>query len=53
MEEYIHRINGVIGKTSVSVVLPKNIIKELHIQKGDFVGINRDNNKIIIKKLEV
>ncbi|WP_458746103.1 AbrB/MazE/SpoVT family DNA-binding domain-containing protein [Candidatus Nitrosocosmicus sp. T] len=52
MEEYIHKINGVLGKASHSVVLPKNFIDELHIQKGDFVKINRDNNKIIIKKLE-
>ncbi len=53
MEDYIHRINGNIGKTSLNVVLPKNFIEELQMQKGDFVKINKDNDKIIIKKLKV
>ena len=53
MEEYIHKINGVIGKTSLNVVLPKNFINELNIQKGDFVEINKDDDKIVIKKLRV
>ena len=53
MEEYIHKINGVIGKTSLNVVLPKNFINDLNIQKGDFVEINKDDDKIVIKKLRV
>lgn len=53
MTDYIHRINGNIGKTSLNVVLPKDFLIDLQMQKGDFVKINKDNDKIIIKKLEV
>jgi antitoxin component of MazEF toxin-antitoxin module len=53
MSGYIHRINGILGKTSLTVVLPKDLLKELHMQRGDFVKINKDNDKIIIEKLEV
>ncbi len=51
--EYIHKLNGKIGKTSLSVVLPKNFLKELQMQKGDFVEIDKNDEKIIIKKLKV
>ncbi|MDF0680305.1 MAG: AbrB/MazE/SpoVT family DNA-binding domain-containing protein [Candidatus Nitrosocosmicus sp.] len=53
MKGYIHRINGILGKTSLTVVLPKDFLKELQMQKGDFVKINKDNDKIVIEKLEV
>jgi len=53
MTDYIHRINGILGKTSLNVVLPKDLLKELQMQKGDFVKINKEEDKIIIKKLEV
>ena len=53
MTRYINRINGILGKTSLTVVLPKEFLKELHMQRGDFVKINKDNDKIIIEKLEV
>ncbi len=52
METFIHKINGV-GKASLNVVIPHNILDDLDIAKGDFVEINRDLNKIIIKKLMV
>ncbi len=53
MPGYIHRINGILGKTSLTVVLPKDLLKELQMQRGDFVKINKDNDRIIIEKLEV
>ena len=53
MTDYIHRINGILGKTSLTVVLPKDFITDLHMQKGDFVKIKKDNDKIVIQKLEV
>ncbi len=53
MPGYIHKINGILGKTSLTVVLPKDFLKELHMQRGDFVKINKDNDKIVIQKLEV
>jgi len=53
MTDYIHKINGNIGKSSLNVVLPIDFLKELQMKKGDFVKINKDDDKIIIKKLEV
>lgn len=53
MKDYIHRINGILGKTSLTVVLPQGFIKDLHMQKGDFVKINKEDDRIVIQKLEV
>ncbi|MDN5845166.1 MAG: AbrB/MazE/SpoVT family DNA-binding domain-containing protein [Candidatus Nitrosocosmicus sp.] len=53
MGQTIHKINGRDDKATVNVVLPITFIKELQIQKGDFVVINKEDDKIIIKKLEV
>jgi bifunctional DNA-binding transcriptional regulator/antitoxin component of YhaV-PrlF toxin-antitoxin module len=51
MEKYIHKINGIIGKTSLSVILPKNILTDLAIAKGNFVEIKKERDEIIIKKI--
>ncbi len=51
MVEYIHKVNGTDDKTSLHIVIPKDILKFLEIKKGDFVEINRIENKIIINKL--
>lgn len=53
MKEYVHRINGNIGKSSLSVVLPINILKDLNIVKGDYVEIDRDKDHIVIRKLRM
>jgi len=52
MEQYIHKIHGINDKTSLNVVIPHNIVEHLRISRGDFVEINQEENKIIIKKLE-
>lgn len=52
MGQYIHKINGIIGKASLSVVLPKNILSTLKIGKGDFVEIDREQEKIVIRKIK-
>lgn len=51
MRQFIHRINGVSNKTSVNVVLPHYFVEELGITKGDFVKINKTDDRIIIKKI--
>lgn len=53
MNKHIHKINGVDGKTSLSVVIPHTILENLNIVKGDFVEIDRKEDKIIIRKLKV
>lgn len=48
----IHKINK-LSKASLSVILPKGFLQELTIEKGDFVEINKEDDKITIKKLKV
>ncbi len=48
----IHKIFQ-LSKASFGAILPKGYLEELSIEKGDFVEINRENDKIIIKKLKV
>ncbi len=51
MEKYIHKINGITGKTSLSVVIPHNISEDLNILKGDYVEIKKKGDNIILRKL--
>jgi bifunctional DNA-binding transcriptional regulator/antitoxin component of YhaV-PrlF toxin-antitoxin module len=44
------KIQGLIGETSFSVVLPKSYAIHLGISKGDFVKVRQEENKIIIEK---
>jgi bifunctional DNA-binding transcriptional regulator/antitoxin component of YhaV-PrlF toxin-antitoxin module len=51
MESYEYRkIQGLIGETSFSVVLPKSYAIHLGISKGDFVKVRQEENKIVIEK---
>jgi len=51
MDKYVHKINGKIGKSSLSVILPKSFLIDLAITKGNFVEIKKENDKIVIKKI--
>ncbi len=51
MNSKIHKINK-LSKASLSVILPSDFLKELAIEKGDFVQINKENDRIIVKKLK-
>ena len=44
------KIQGLIGETSFSVVLPKSYAIHLGIGKGDFVKVRQEENRIIIEK---
>lgn len=44
------KIQGLIGETSFSIILPKQYAVNLGIGKGDFVKVRQDNNSIIIEK---
>ena len=48
----IHKIIK-LSKASLGAILPKGFLNELAIEKGDFVEINKENDKITIKKLKV
>jgi hypothetical protein len=41
---------GIVGETSFSVVLPKQIATEAGIRKGDYLEFFRDGNRIVLQK---
>ena len=44
------KIQGLVGDQSFSVVLPKSYATDLGIQKGDFVKVKQEGQKITIEK---
>jgi hypothetical protein len=44
------KVQGLIGETSFSIILPKQYAVSLGIGKGDFVKVSQDNGKIILEK---
>ena len=44
------RVQGIVGESSFSVILPKSYAVSLGIGKGDFVKIHEQNQKIVIEK---
>jgi hypothetical protein len=46
----IRKVQGLVGETSFSVILPKIFAVNLGIGKGDFVSVYQEDNRIIIEK---
>lgn len=44
------KVQGLIGETSFSVILPKEYALNIGIGKGDFVKVKQEQNKIVIEK---
>jgi phosphate uptake regulator len=44
------KVQGLIGETSFSIILPKEYALNLGIGKGDFVKVRQEDNKIVIEK---
>lgn len=44
------KIQGLIGETSFSVILPKEYALNIGLGKGDFVKVRQEQNRIIIEK---
>jgi bifunctional DNA-binding transcriptional regulator/antitoxin component of YhaV-PrlF toxin-antitoxin module len=44
------RVQGIVGESSFSVILPKSYAVSLGIGKGDFVKVYQEDNKIIMEK---
>jgi bifunctional DNA-binding transcriptional regulator/antitoxin component of YhaV-PrlF toxin-antitoxin module len=49
-EREIRKVQGLIGDTSFSVILPKRFAINLGIGKGDFVNVRQEGNRIVIEK---
>ena len=52
MENYCEyrKVQGLIGETSFSIVLPKAYAINLGIAKGDFVKVRQQEGRIVIEK---
>ena len=48
-KEY-RKVQGLVGESSFSIVLPKSFAVALGIGKGDFVKVYTDDKKIIVEK---
>jgi antitoxin component of MazEF toxin-antitoxin module len=46
----IRKIQGLVGESSFSLVLPKIYAINLGIGKGDFVKVSQEGSKIVIEK---
>ncbi len=46
----IRKVQGLLGESSFSVILPKSYAVNLGIGKGDFVKVYQEDNKIVIEK---
>ena len=44
------KVQGLVGESSFSIVLPKSFAIALGIGKGDFVKVYTDESKIIVEK---
>ena len=44
------KVQGLIGETSFSIILPKEYALNLGIGKGDFVKVRREEQRIVIEK---
>jgi phosphate uptake regulator len=44
------KVQGLIGETSFSIILPKEYALNLGIGKGDFVKVRQEERRIIIEK---
>jgi bifunctional DNA-binding transcriptional regulator/antitoxin component of YhaV-PrlF toxin-antitoxin module len=44
------KIQGLVGESSFSIILPKEYALNIGISRGDFVKVHQEGNKIVIEK---
>ncbi len=44
-------VQGLVGETSFSIVLPKSYAIDLGIGKWDFVMVSKDGNRLIVERV--
>lgn len=44
------KVQGLVGDQSFCVVLPKQYAIDMKIQKGDYVKVHQEGNRIVIEK---
>jgi hypothetical protein len=51
IKEY-RKVQGLVGESSFSIVLPKSFAIGLGIGKGDFVKVYAEENRIVVEKAQ-
>jgi bifunctional DNA-binding transcriptional regulator/antitoxin component of YhaV-PrlF toxin-antitoxin module len=46
----LRKVQGIVGESSFSVILPKQIATEAGIGKGDYLEFFRDGNRRVLQK---
>jgi bifunctional DNA-binding transcriptional regulator/antitoxin component of YhaV-PrlF toxin-antitoxin module len=49
----IRKVQGLVGETSFSIILPKVYATKLGIEKGDFLKCHVENNRLVLEKAVV
>jgi antitoxin component of MazEF toxin-antitoxin module len=44
------KVQGLVGETSFSIILPKTYAIHLGVNKGDFMKVKLEDNRIILEK---
>lgn len=47
-----YQVLGLAGKKSIMFVVPKNLAEGMGFEKGDFVRVSREKNRLIVEKAE-
>ena len=49
-EKLRYQAIGLAGKTSYTLIIPKDFATEIGLEKGDYVSVTRDDNRLIVEK---
>lgn len=49
----IRRVQDYSGERSLTIVLPKIFSERLRIEKGDFLKVHLENNRLILEKADL
>jgi antitoxin component of MazEF toxin-antitoxin module len=49
----IRRVQAYSGERSLTIVLPKIFSERLRIEKGDFLKVHVENNRLIVEKADL
>jgi bifunctional DNA-binding transcriptional regulator/antitoxin component of YhaV-PrlF toxin-antitoxin module len=49
----LRRVQAYAGEKSLTIVLPKVFSERLHIEKGDFLKVHVEDDRLILRKAEI
>lgn len=49
----IRRVQAYTGERSLTIVLPKVFSEKLRIEKGDFLKVHVEDNKLVLERADI